>query len=307
MSPHFLCLLLAFTVAFTSLFHPSSAAPSYPFPWLDPSLNIDQRVASLIANLTVDDKVSLLQNGNPAIPRLGLHAYDWWSEASHGIAWGGKATVFPSPIALAATWNRTLLHAAGRVISNEARGRHNDYRAKNNNDSVTFYGLDFYAPNINLVVHSQWGRGQETFGEDPVLTGQLAVQYVVGVQGNASGDAKYLQASTTAKHWALFNYANGINSNSVNVSLADMRLTYFPTFKTLIQQGKVESVMCSYKSVRHTHRVAWRRNMPPCVHRCADSLFFLLCASVPSMARHLVYIRTCSPCCVMSGASRALW
>ena len=245
---------LFFLIAFASLFHPSSAAPSYPFPWLDPSLPIDQRVSSLIANLTVDDKVALLQNSNPAIPRLSLPAYDWWSEGSHGVAWIGKATAFPSPIALAATWNSSLLYAAGRVLSNEARGLHNDYTLHHNNDSSTFYGLNFYAPNVNLFVHAQWGRGQETYGEDPVLTGRLGVEYVRGIQGNASGEAKYLQASATAKHFFMFNYANGINSNSVNVSLADMRLTYLPTFKALVQQGKVESVMCSYKSVRQTER-----------------------------------------------------
>ena len=130
----------------------AAAAPSYPFPWLDPSLPIDQRVSSFIANLTVDEKVSLLQNSNPAIPRIGLPAYDWWSEASHGVAWIGRATAFPSPIALAATWNSALLYQAGRVVSDEGRGRHNDYMQHHNNDSDTFYGVNFFAPNINMFM-----------------------------------------------------------------------------------------------------------------------------------------------------------
>ena len=232
----------------------AAAAPAYPFPWLDPSLPIERRVSSFIANLTLDDKVALLQNGNSAIPRLDLPAYDWWSEASHGVAWAGVATVFPSPIALAATWNSTLLYRAGRVVSNEARGRYNDYRQKNNNNSATFFGLNFYAPNVNMFVHPQWGRGQETFGEDPVLSGRLGAEYVQGIQGNASGEAKYVQAGATAKHFFVFNYANHIESDSVNVSMADLRLTYLPAFKTLVQEGKVESVMCSYKSVRQMQR-----------------------------------------------------
>lgn len=173
-------------------------------PQLDPSLPVEQRVSSFIANLTLDEKINLTQNGNAPIPRISLPNYDWWSEASHGIAWGGKATVFPSPIALAATWNSALMYSAGRVIGNEARGRYNDYRRQHGNDSTTFYGLNFYAPNINMFVHSQWGRGQETFGEAPVLSGQLtAAQYVMGVQGNVS-EAEYLQAGATAKHFALF-------------------------------------------------------------------------------------------------------
>ena len=251
----FLLLVLAFV-------HPSAAAsaPSYPYPWLDPSLPLDQRVSTFIANLTLDEKVGLLQNGNPGIPRIGLPSYDWWSEGSHGVAWAGRATVFPSPIALAATWNHTLLHAAGRVVSNEARGKYNDFRANNGNNSWTFYGLNFFAPNINMFVHSQWGRGQETFGEDPVLTGRLAAEYVLAIQGNTSFETgKYIQAGATAKHFFVFNYARGIESNSVNVSVADLRLTYLPAFKTLIQQGKVESVMCSYKSGRaDSVRVAYR-------------------------------------------------
>ena len=247
-------MLAVLLLALSAFVHSSaaSAAPSYPFPWLDPSLPIEQRVSALIGNLSVQDKIDYLGNSNPAIDRLGLPSYDWWSEASHGVAWGGKATVFPSPIALAATWNRTLVYGSGRVVSNEGRGRYNDYRANNNNNSATFYGLNFYAPNINLFVHSQWGRGQETFGEDPVLTGQLAAQYVLGIQGNASGTEKYLQAGATAKHFFVFNYANDVNDDSVNVSLADLRLTYLPTFKTLVQEGRVESVMCSYKSVSTT-------------------------------------------------------
>ena len=151
-------LVTLLLLTFACLFHPSApspAAPSYPFPWLDPSLPLDQRVSSLIANLTVPDKIGLLQNTNPAIPRMQLPAYDWWSEASHGVAWIGRATAFPSPIALASTWNPKLLHDAGRVVSNEGRGLYNDYRARNGNNSDEFYGVNFFAPNINMsAAHS---------------------------------------------------------------------------------------------------------------------------------------------------------
>ena len=305
-----LCSLIFLTLASLICSTSATAAASYPFPWLDPSLPIEQRVSSFIANLTVDDKVNLLQNSNPAIPRIGLAAYDWWSEASHGVAWIGKATAFPSPIALASSWNVTLQYGAGRVVSTEGRALHNDYTQQHNNDSDTFYGVNFFAPNVNMFIHAQWGRGQETFGEDPVLTGRLAAAYVQGIQGNASGEEKYLQAGATAKHFFVFNYANGINGDSVNVSTADLRLTYLPAFKTLVQKGKVESVMCSYKSVQ---------TKPNCDDICilfgaaantlltfALSTSRVLDVSVLSMVRPPVLIPTCRRCCVMSGALRAL-
>ena len=241
-------LLLLLTSLPSSLSHAPPPAAAR-FPWLDPTLPLSTRISTLLSNLTLAEKISLSMHSNPPLLRVGLPGYSWWSEGSHGVAWAGVATVFPSPIALAASFNAPMQAVIGRVVSNEARGKHNDDARKNAGNTTTdWFGLSFYAPNVNLAVHAQWGRLQECYGEDPYLTGTMASQYVRGLQGNQTGRDAYLQAGATVKHFWGFNYASGVEASNVILSLADMRLTYLVAFRYLVEAG-VESTMCSYNAV----------------------------------------------------------
>ena len=162
------------------------------------SLPIRQRVDDLISQMTLEEKVLQMQNSAPAIARLGVSAYDWWSEGLHGVARSGHATVFPQAIGMAATWNSNLIFREGRVISTEARAKYN--QAQRENIHGTYYGLTFWSPNINIFRDPRWGRGQETYGEDPFLAGKLGVAFVKGLQGD---DPNYLQTVATPKHYAV--------------------------------------------------------------------------------------------------------
>ncbi|MFN8008522.1 MAG: glycoside hydrolase family 3 C-terminal domain-containing protein, partial [Terriglobia bacterium] len=211
----------------------------------NPSLSIQQRVDDLISQMTLEEKVRQMQNGAPAIPRLGIPAYDWWSEGLHGVARSGHATVFPQAIGMAATWNTDLIFREGRVISTEARAKFN--QAQRDNIHSTYFGLTFWSPNINIFRDPRWGRGQETYGEDPFLTGKLGVAYVKGVQGD---DSKYLQAVATPKHYAVHSgpesKRHGFN---VKISPHDLEDTYLPAFRATVVDGKADSVMCAYNAV----------------------------------------------------------
>ncbi len=213
--------------------------------YLNPSAPIAQRVQDLVSRMTLREKVLQMQHTAPAIPRLGIPSYDWWSEGLHGVARAGVATVFPQAIGMAATWDAPLIHREARVISTEARAKYNQAQREDNHSM--YYGLTFWAPNINIVRDPRWGRSQETYGEDPFLTGHLAVAYVTGMQGN---NPKYLAVVATPKHFALYSGPEPLRHQfSANASMHDIEATYFPAFRLAITEGHADSVMCSYNAV----------------------------------------------------------
>src|SRR5690242_14702975 len=165
------------------------------YPFQNPSLSFEERVNDLVSRMTLEEKVAQMQNAAPAIPRLGVPAYDWWNEGLHGVARAGLATVFPQAIGLAATWDTRLEHRVADIISTEARAKYND--AISHDDHRRYRGLTFWSPNINIFRDPRWGRGQETYGEDPYLTAEMAVQFIEGMQGN---DPHYLKTVATSKH-----------------------------------------------------------------------------------------------------------
>src|SRR5579863_6521754 len=166
--------------------------------YADPDLPAEKRAADLVSRMTLEEKVLQMQNGAPALPRLNIPAYDWWNEALHGVARAGEATVFPQAIGLSATFDTDLMHRIADVISTEARAKYNE--AIRNNDHSRYHGLTFWSPNINIFRDPRWGRGQETYGEDPFLTGRLAIQFIRGLQGD---DPHYFKVIATAKHYAV--------------------------------------------------------------------------------------------------------
>jgi beta-glucosidase len=222
-----------------------SRAQSTP-PYLDPSLPIDQRVNDLVSRLTLEEKISQMQDAAPATPRLNIPAYNWWNEGLHGVARSGTATVFPQAIGLAATWDTDLLHRVADVISTEARGKYNDAILHHN--TGRYYGLTFWSPNINIFRDPRWGRGQETYGEDPFLTARLGVAFVTGLQGD---DPLYLKTVSTPKHFAVHSGPESLRHRfDVPVSLHDLYDTYTPAFRATVIDGHADSIMCAYNSVR---------------------------------------------------------
>ncbi|MGA9042464.1 MAG: glycoside hydrolase family 3 C-terminal domain-containing protein [Terriglobales bacterium] len=222
-----------------------TAPPSNPPVYLDPSQPIDVRVDDLISRMTLEEKASQVVNQARAIPRLQVPAYDWWSEALHGVANAGTATVFPEPIGLAATFDPPLIHNMAVVISIEARAKHN--QAVRAGHSNVMEGLDFWSPNINIFRDPRWGRGQETYGEDPFLTGRMGVAFVTGMQGD---DPKYFRVISTPKHFAVHSGPEpSRHTIDVPVSKHDMEDTYLPAFRATVTEGKAESVMCAYNRV----------------------------------------------------------
>jgi beta-glucosidase len=213
--------------------------------YLDPSQPINVRVNDLVEGMTLEEKASQLVNQSRAIPRLHIPAYDWWSEALHGVAYAGTATVFPEPIGLAATFDDSLIHEMAVVIGTEARAKHN--QALRAGRRSIMEGLDFWSPNINIFRDPGWGRGQETYGEDPFLTARMAVAFVTGLQGE---DPKYLRVISTPKHFAVHSGPEPTrHSMDVQVSKHDMEDTYLPAFRSAVIEGKAGSVMCAYNRV----------------------------------------------------------
>lgn len=222
------------------------AQDRYKYPFLDPSLTVDARVSDLINRMTIREKVSQLFNDAPAIERLEIPAYNWWNECLHGVARAGKATVFPQAIGMAATFDEGLMFRIGSVISDEARAKHH-YFIKNQVRSI-YTGLTFWSPNINIFRDPRWGRGQETYGEDPFLTGRMGVNFIKGLQGN---DPKYFKTIATAKHYAVHSGPEFTrHSDNIYVNDRDLYNTYLPAFKTVIQEANVQSVMCAYNRFR---------------------------------------------------------
>ena len=237
-------------------------------PYLDPAQPIDVRVNDLVGRMTLEEKASQLVNQARAIPRLQVPGYDWWSEALHGVANAGTATVFPEPVGLAATFDDPLIHQMAIVIGTEARAKH-DLAVKAGRRDI-MEGLDFWSPNINIFRDPRWGRGQETYGEDPFLTGRMGVAFVTGLQGD---DPKYFRVVSTPKHYAVHSGPEPTRHTiDVQVSKHDMEDTYLPAFRATVTQGKAESVMCAYNRVngqpacgntfllQDTLRGAWKFN-----------------------------------------------
>ncbi|MFC1543725.1 glycoside hydrolase family 3 C-terminal domain-containing protein [Gemmatimonadota bacterium] len=215
---------------------------TYMYPFQDPDLPIAERVEDLVSRMTLPEKASQMMNAAPAIPRLGVPAYDWWNEALHGVARAGRATVFPQAIGLAATWDEELMSAVATVISDEARAKNN--LALQQDRHGIYEGLTFWSPNINIFRDPRWGRGMETYGEDPYLTGRLAVRFVQGMQGD---DPRYLKTVATPKHYAVHSGPEpDRHTFDARVDEWDLRETYLPAFESAVVEGGAFSVMCAY-------------------------------------------------------------
>jgi len=220
---------------------------SDPPIWRDPSPPLPARVNDLIRRMSLAEKVAQLQNGAPAIPRLGLPAYNYWSEALHGVAANGTATVFPQAIGMAATWDPALIQQESTVIGIEGRAKFNDYAAKHNGDAKWFSGLTFWSPNINIFRDPRWGRGQETYGEDPFLTGTIGVAFIKGLQGD---NPNYMLAMGCAKHFAVHSGPEPERHRfDATPPERDLHETYLPQFEMAVREGHVGGVMGAYNSV----------------------------------------------------------
>lgn len=220
------------------------ACKEAPCKFEDPNLPTSVRVDDLIAHMTLEEKAAQMQDAAAAIPRLGIPEYNWWNEALHGVARRGVATVFPQAIGLAATWDTDLLQSVGDTVSTEARAKFNESPQGN---KARYYGLTFWSPNVNIFRDPRWGRGQETYGEDPLLTGHLAVAFVRGLQGD---DPKYYKVIATPKHFAVHSGPESTRHEAnVDVSRHDLEDTYFPAFRMAILDGHADSIMCAYNAV----------------------------------------------------------
>ncbi len=213
--------------------------------YLNPNLPISQRVDDLVRRMTLEEKIAQMQSEAPAIPRLRIADYDWWNEGLHGVARSGYATVFPQAIGLAATWDTKLIGRVADTISTEARAKYNEAQRQGNHS--IYYGLTLWSPNINIVRDPRWGRGQETYGEDPYLTGEIGAAFVHGLQGT---DPRYLKTIATAKHFAVHSGPESSRHNfNVPVSPHDLADTYLPAFRSLIVDAKAASLMCAYNAI----------------------------------------------------------
>ncbi|MGB6489548.1 MAG: glycoside hydrolase family 3 C-terminal domain-containing protein [Steroidobacteraceae bacterium] len=254
--------LIAGVAVLTGGAHAAEATtPAY----LDTSLPAQVRAADLVHRMTLQEKVSQLVNGARAIPRLGVPSYNWWSEALHGVKVNGT-TEFPEPVGLGATFDAPGVHEMARDIGIEGRVVHE--KAVRAGGSTIFHGLDFWAPNINIFRDPRWGRGQETYGEDPFLTARMAVAYVTGMQGS---DPRYYLAIATPKHFVVHSGPEPTRHFAdIDVSKHDMEDTYFPAFRAAIVEGHAGSIMCAYNGIngqpacaneftlQHTLRGAWQ-------------------------------------------------
>ncbi|HNZ72618.1 MAG TPA: glycoside hydrolase family 3 N-terminal domain-containing protein, partial [Prolixibacteraceae bacterium] len=214
--------------------------------WKNPNLPVEKRVNDLVSRMTLEEKISQMMDVAAPIERLGIPAYNWWNEGLHGVARAGIATVFPQAIGVAATFNDSLLLVEAQVISDEFRARYNNYIKKNERDR--YKGLTIWSPNINIFRDPRWGRGQETYGEDPYLTSRLGVAFVKGLQGN---NPNYLKTIATPKHYVVH---SGPEKDrhvfDADVTERDFMDTYLPAFEATIKEGKAYSIMGAYNRFR---------------------------------------------------------
>jgi beta-glucosidase len=231
---------IVIVLAVSGLHAQNAVQPAY----LNPALSPQQRAADLVHRMTVEEKVTQLVNQSRAVPRLSVPDYDWWSESLHGVARNGT-TEFPEPIGLAATFDADAIHRMAVVIGTEGRASY--VRGMRDGHSDIFEGLDFWAPNINIFRDPRWGRGQETYGEDPFLTARMGVAFVTGMQGD---DPKYYRVISTPKHYAVHSGPETTRHTAdVKVSKHDEVDTYLPAFRATVTEGKAGSVMCAYNSI----------------------------------------------------------
>ena len=211
-------------------------------PFLNPTLEIDDRLDDLISRLTLEEKVSLMMYNSPAVERLDIPQYNWWNECLHGVARAGRATVFPQAIGMGATFDEDLIYRVSTAISDEARAMFHAAVARDNR--LRYTGLTFWTPNINIFRDPRWGRGMETYGEDPFLMSRIGVSFVKGLQGD---HPRYLKAAACGKHYVVHSGPEGLRHEFNAISnKKDMHETYFPAFKALVQEANVEAIMCAY-------------------------------------------------------------
>ena len=250
---YFKSLILCFLVLGAGAF-----GEVYKYPFQNPALSIEERVDDLVGRLTLEEKMLQLRYDAAAVERLGIPAYNWWNECLHGVARNGRATVFPQAIGMAATFDVDLMKRIGSAIGDEGRAKFNVSAARGYRGR--YQGLTFWTPNINIFRDPRWGRGQETYGEDPYLTSRMAVAFVKGLQGN---HPKYIKAAGCAKHYAVHSGPEGLRHEfDAVVSKKDLWETYLPAFEALVTEAKVEGVMGAYN----------RTNGQPC---CAHTYLMI--------------------------------
>jgi beta-glucosidase len=258
-------VLAALTTCVAVIAWAATAQEVAKLPYMNAKLAPEERAADLVHRMTLEEKASQLVNQARAVPRLGVPAYDWWSEALHGVAVDGT-TEYPEPVGLAATFDAPEIHEMATAIGTEARVV--NVRAVRAGGSTIFHGLDFWAPNVNIFRDPRWGRGQETYGEDPYLTGRMAVAFVTGMQGT---DPRYYRVISTPKHFAVHSGPEPTRHFAdVDVSKHDEEDTYLPAFRAALVEGHAGSVMCAYNAIngepgcanqfllQHTLRGAWQ-------------------------------------------------
>jgi beta-glucosidase len=228
------------------MFGYSSASEFQGLPYQNPALPVDVRVNDLVGRMTLDEKISQTLDNAPAIDRLGIPAYGWWNEALHGVARAGLATVFPQAIGLAAMWDQDQMLTVAAAISDEARAKHHEFIRQGQRGR--YQGLTFWSPNINIFRDPRWGRGMETYGEDPYLTGRMGIAFIKGLQGD---DPKYLKVIATSKHYAVHSGPEPKRHVfDAQASDRDLYETYLPQFRATVIEGKVYSVMGAYNRFR---------------------------------------------------------
>lgn len=211
-------------------------------PWQNTALSFEERAQDLVSRMTLEEKISQMGYYSSALSRFGIHEYNWWNECLHGVARAGVATVFPQSIAMAASFNDSLMHDVADAISTEARSKH--HASARQDDHGIYKGLTYWSPNVNIFRDPRWGRGHETYGEDPVLTSHMGVQFIRGLQGD---DPKYLKLVATAKHYAVHSGPEAIRHEfDAQASIKDMKETYLPAFQACVQEGRVYSIMGAY-------------------------------------------------------------
>ncbi len=240
----FSLLLVLIITTVTFIAGAQQSANSLPFR--NPALPLEERVSDLVSRMTLQEKADQLLYTAPAIPRLGIPAYTWWNEALHGVARAGYATVFPQSITIANSWDEGLMFNVANAISDEARAKYHEFQRRGK--TGIYEGLTFWSPNINIFRDPRWGRGHETYGEDPFLTGRMGYEFVKGMQGD---DPKYFKTIATAKHYAVHSGPESLRHVfNAKVSEVDLRETYLPAFRTLVMDAGVYSVMGAYNMFR---------------------------------------------------------
>ena len=282
-----LCAVLA--AASAAVRAPAARSQESVPEYKNPRLPVERRVDDLVRRMTLEEKVSQMMNAAAPIERLGIPEYEWWNEALHGVARAGLATVFPQAIGLAATWNPELIHEVADVISTEARAKHHEFARRG--ERGRYRGLTFWSPNINIFRDPRWGRGQETYGEDPYLTSRIGVAFVKGLQGD---DPRYLKVAATSKHYAVHSGPEPErHSFDARADERDLRETYLPAFRATVVEGQAEGVMCAYNRTNGEPACAnkklfdiLRREWAFAGHVVSD------CAAIEDIWKHHRFVKT---------------